>query len=396
MSAPLQTAGPSAVVVQLLADAQAAMGLRESGLGRDDAATSGTATPAPAWLALPAALGATARSSIVLANAGETPIRATLQQLPARGRRGRRPGHDHDPARAHRDPAEELARHRSDGGGVRDRRWRPRRIERRHDRQGPDGRLRDGPRRPGAARRVAGTLGGIIWPHPSQASARRTVHGHRSARTQTSSSRRLCDARRRAGGDRPGGRRRRVRGGALRAGERGPHHAGGHDRRCRRERDDTHGGDRSRSGRGRDHPVRAAHGVGRTPALDGHPRDARSARGGRRLGPRRPRRGGRSRHPRSRVASHTRQFPRPGRPARRTTRKATPSQELVATIAAKVRGGSAERGAPAQRGHDRRRARAREGWHEAERRQGRAEDRRRARRRRVEAVPRRPGPSRPR
>ena len=34
LSAPLQTAGPSAVVVQLLSDAQAAMGLRGAGLGR--------------------------------------------------------------------------------------------------------------------------------------------------------------------------------------------------------------------------------------------------------------------------------------------------------------------------------------------------------------------------
>ena len=85
LSAPLQTAGPSAVVVQLLSDAQAAMGLREAGLGRDDAATSGTATPAPAWLALPSALGTTTRSSIVLANDGDAPIRATLQQLPAEG-----------------------------------------------------------------------------------------------------------------------------------------------------------------------------------------------------------------------------------------------------------------------------------------------------------------------
>jgi len=81
ISAPLQTVGPSAVVVEVLADAQTAVGLRESGKGGDDAATSGTAAAGPAWLVLPAALGPTARSTLVLANDGAGPVQATLRQL---------------------------------------------------------------------------------------------------------------------------------------------------------------------------------------------------------------------------------------------------------------------------------------------------------------------------
>jgi len=85
VSAPLTTAGPSAVVVQVNGNADVGVGLREAGQGSDDAATGGTTSPAPSWVVLPAALGRNARPGVVLVNDGEQPVSATLRRLPLGG-----------------------------------------------------------------------------------------------------------------------------------------------------------------------------------------------------------------------------------------------------------------------------------------------------------------------
>jgi hypothetical protein len=85
VSAPLTTAGPSAVVVQVSGGATVGVGLREVGPGSDDAATSGATEGALSWVVLPAALGRNARPSVVLVNDGEQPVTATLRMLPVEG-----------------------------------------------------------------------------------------------------------------------------------------------------------------------------------------------------------------------------------------------------------------------------------------------------------------------
>jgi hypothetical protein len=81
VSAPLTTAGPSAAVVQVVGNAPVGVGLREAGGGSDAGATGGTIAPAPSWVLLPAAIGASARPSVVLVNDGDQPVTATLTPL---------------------------------------------------------------------------------------------------------------------------------------------------------------------------------------------------------------------------------------------------------------------------------------------------------------------------
>jgi hypothetical protein len=85
VSAPVTTAGPSAVLVQAADGASIGVGVREAGSGNDAGATGGTTTTAPSWVVLPAALGPTAQGSVVLVNDGDQPITATLTALPADG-----------------------------------------------------------------------------------------------------------------------------------------------------------------------------------------------------------------------------------------------------------------------------------------------------------------------
>ena len=85
VSAPVTTAGPSAVVVQVADALDVAMGLRESGAGDDAGATAGTTARATAWVVLPAAVGPAARSGLVIANDGSRSISVELRRLPADG-----------------------------------------------------------------------------------------------------------------------------------------------------------------------------------------------------------------------------------------------------------------------------------------------------------------------
>jgi hypothetical protein len=91
VSAPVTTAGSSAVVVQVVGNTPVSVGLREVGRGSDDAATAGTATPATSWIALPTTVGRNAQSNLVLVNDGTQPVSATLQMLPAEGGDGGAP-----------------------------------------------------------------------------------------------------------------------------------------------------------------------------------------------------------------------------------------------------------------------------------------------------------------
>lgn len=85
LSAPVDTSGASAVVVQALEGALVGAALRESGPGTDDAATGGTATPGPAWVVLPTAIGRDPHASLVLVNPGEQRVTATVTMLRADG-----------------------------------------------------------------------------------------------------------------------------------------------------------------------------------------------------------------------------------------------------------------------------------------------------------------------
>lgn len=81
LSAPISTSGASAVVVQVQDGDVVAAGLREAGPDTDDAATGGTALPAPAWVVLPTSLGRDPKPSLVLVNPGEQMVTATLTML---------------------------------------------------------------------------------------------------------------------------------------------------------------------------------------------------------------------------------------------------------------------------------------------------------------------------
>jgi hypothetical protein len=85
VSAPVTTSGPSAVVVQVDGAGVLTAGLREAGPGADDAATGGAASPAPAWVVLPTALGGAKKPAVVLVNDGGQPVTATLLLLPQGG-----------------------------------------------------------------------------------------------------------------------------------------------------------------------------------------------------------------------------------------------------------------------------------------------------------------------
>ena len=85
VSAPVATTGAAAVVLSIAGDASVAAGLRAAGLGPDDAATGGTATPGPAWVVLPTATGGAAAPALVLVNPGEQVVTATVSLLDGRG-----------------------------------------------------------------------------------------------------------------------------------------------------------------------------------------------------------------------------------------------------------------------------------------------------------------------
>jgi hypothetical protein len=123
---PVTGSGPSSITVVSQGAAAFAATLRAVGVGNDDAATGGTASPSSDWVVLPAIAGEPAQPGLVLVNAGNSSVAITLHALMPEG--GTRPPDVtvtipagsvvHAPAefldRTH-DAAIEV---RSDGGGI--------------------------------------------------------------------------------------------------------------------------------------------------------------------------------------------------------------------------------------------------------------------------------------
>jgi hypothetical protein len=86
VSNPVTTAGASAIILQVTDGGPVAVGLRAAGKGSDPAATSGTASTADAWVALPAAIGPAAAPSLLVVNEGASEVTVTARRLPDGGR----------------------------------------------------------------------------------------------------------------------------------------------------------------------------------------------------------------------------------------------------------------------------------------------------------------------
>ena len=98
VSAPFPTVGPSAVIVTIAGEGEVVAGLRAAGPGQDDAATGGTATPAPGLGGAAHRRGGLSRSR---ARPGQSRERAGDGDR-HRARRRRRHGLDHGRAAADR------------------------------------------------------------------------------------------------------------------------------------------------------------------------------------------------------------------------------------------------------------------------------------------------------
>jgi hypothetical protein len=81
VSAPVNTSGSAAIVVDVTQGGPVGAGLREAGPGRDEGATGGAAAAATTWVVLPTAFGLDPRPSMVLVNDGDQPVTATLTLL---------------------------------------------------------------------------------------------------------------------------------------------------------------------------------------------------------------------------------------------------------------------------------------------------------------------------
>ena len=82
---PVTNPGASSIDVAADGSTLFAATQRSIGVGNDDAATGGTASPASDWVVLPAIAGEPARPGLVLVNPGSAPVTVTLHALPPSG-----------------------------------------------------------------------------------------------------------------------------------------------------------------------------------------------------------------------------------------------------------------------------------------------------------------------
>lgn len=82
---PITTSGASSIDVVAQGTTPFAATQRSIGMGNDDAATDGTATPASDWVVLPAIAGEPAQPGLVLVDPGNAPVTVTLHALVTQG-----------------------------------------------------------------------------------------------------------------------------------------------------------------------------------------------------------------------------------------------------------------------------------------------------------------------
>ena len=82
---PVTTSGASTINVVAQGSTPFAATQRSSGVGNDDAATGGTATPASDWVVLPAIAGEPAQPGLVLVDPGNAAVTVTLHALVTQG-----------------------------------------------------------------------------------------------------------------------------------------------------------------------------------------------------------------------------------------------------------------------------------------------------------------------